>query len=346
MSDWLVGRVRVFVAIAAVFAMALLTIGAAGVSANTVVNGGFETGDFEGWTVVNEPEPPTGSWVVYGGGGPTPPPEGEFAALTEQEDPGTHVLYQDVPIEAGQPYLSMTVFYSSNAPIVVPTPDTLEAAGPGDENQQYRIEVMNPAAPLDSVEPSDIFATVFRTLDGDPASIDQRKVGVDLSAFVGQTVRLRLAEADNRGFFNAGVDAVATGPVPSPSPPASPTTPIAAPPSNAFTVGKLQLNKKNGTATLKVTLPGAGTLTAVDAKKKAPKRIKKATLAATAAGTVTLKLKPTGAGRKTLMSTGKLQFKALLSFTPAGGTTGTGAFKGQLKLTPRQPSNYRKRNLT
>ena len=334
MSHWMVGRVRGFAAIAAVFAIALLTVGAAGAGANTVVNGGFETGDFEGWSVVNEPQPPTGSWIVYRAGeGPfLSPPQGEFAGITEQGGPGTHILYQDVPIEAGQPYLSMTVFYDSNWPITVPTPDTLQAAGGVDENQQYRIEVMNPVAPLESVEPSDILATVFRTLDGDPASIEQRKVGVDLSAFVGQTVRLRLAEADNRGFFNAGVDSVATGPVPSPAPPLIPTPP--SPPSSAFSVGKLKLNKKNGSGTLKVTLPGPGTLTAIDAKAKAPKRIKSATVASAAAGTVMLKLKPTGAGKKALKNTGKLQFKALLAFTPTGGTAGTGTFIGKLKLTP------------
>ena len=324
---------RSFVAVVAVFAMAALTVGAAGAGANTVVNGGFETGDFEGWSLVNEPQPPTGSWIVYGAGeGPfLSPPQGEFAAITEQGSPGTHILYQDVPIEAGQPYLSMIVYYDSNGPITVPSPDTLEAGGEGDGNQQYRIEVMNPAAALDSVASSDIFATVFRTLDGAPTSIGPRTVGIDLSAFVGQTVRLRLAEVDDLGEFYAGVDSVATGPVP---PPAPPLFPAPVTPSNAFTVGKLKLNKKNGTATLKVTLPGAGTLTAVDAKKKAPKRIKKATVTSAAAGTVTLKLKPTGAGKKTLKSKGKLQFKALLSFTPTGGTAGTATLKGKLKLTP------------
>jgi hypothetical protein len=109
-------------------------------------------------------------------------------------------------------------------------------------------------------------------------------------------------------------------------------TPIV--PSNSFTVGKLKQNKKNGTATLKVTLPGAGVLTATDAKKKSPKRIKKATATSTGASTVMLILKPTGAAKKTLKSKGKLQFKALLSFTPTGGTAGTRTLKGKLKLTP------------
>jgi hypothetical protein len=333
----MVVRVRTVAAVAAVFAMGLLALGAAGAAANTVVNGDFETGDFEGWSVANEPQPPTGDWIVYGAGeGFPPPPQGEFAAITEQGGPGTHILYQDISIEAGQPYLSMTLYYTSDGPITVPNPDTLEAGEEGDGNQQYRVEVMDPAAPLESVASSDILATVFRTLDGDPAFMGPRTVGVDLSAFVGQTVRLRLAEVDNLGEFNAGVDSVSTGLVP-PAPPLTPAAPPAppappTPPSNAFPFGKLKLNKKNGTATLKVNVPGAGTLTAIDAKKKAPKRIKKATVTAAAAGVATLKLKATGSGKKTLKEKGKLQFKALVTFTPTGGIAASQTRTGKLKL--------------
>jgi hypothetical protein len=325
-------RVRLVAAVTAAFAMALLALGAAGAAANTVVNGDFEAGDFEGWSLVNEPQPETGTWLVYRADeGPIlPPPQGEFAAVTEQEGPGTHILYQDVPIEAGQPYLSMTVYYDSEGPLTVPSPDTLEAAEGGDGNQQYRIDVVDPAAPLESVEPTDIFATVFRTLEGDPTFISPRRVGVDLSALVGQTVRLRLAEVDNLGFFNAAVDSVETGPIPPPSP-APPARPAPAS-SNAFTFGKLKLNKKKGTATLKVNVPGAGALTAVDAKKKAPKRIRKATATAAAAGVVTLILKATGAGMKTLKDKGKLQFKALVTFTPTGGVAVSQTRTGKLKL--------------
>jgi hypothetical protein len=318
--------------VGAVFAVAVLTIGVAGASANTVVNGDFETGDFEGWTLVDEPQPPTGSWIVYSASEPfLPPPQGGFAAVTTQGNPGTHILYQDVPIEAGEPYLSMTVFYDSSEAITVPNPDTLEAGEEGDGNQQYRIEILDPTAQIDSVDPTDILATVFRTLNGDPDFVGPRKVGIDLSAFAGQTVRLRLAEVDDLGELNAGVDSIATGQVPPPAPsflPAPPTQP-----SNAFTFGKLKLNKKNGTATLKVSVPGAGTLTAKDAKKKAPKRIRKTTAAAAGAGVATLRLKATKAGKRKLKESGKLQFKLSVTFTPTGGAAAAQTFSGKLKLT-------------
>lgn len=324
----------------AVVVVLLLTLGVASAGANTVVNGDFETGTLEGWEQVNQPEPPSGEWFAYTGtenpfeGPPLiAPPQGSYAASTAQDSSGTHILYQDIPIEAGQPYLSMRLYYNSEAGFVNPSPDTLSSAeGP---NQQYRIEVIDPTAPIDTVDPADILATVVRTGAGAPTFSGPQDKGVDLTSFVGRTVRLRLAEVDNQLYLVAGVDSVSTGPVPPPAPPLLPAPP--AQPANAFTFGKLKLNKKNGTATLKVTVPGAGSLTAIDAKKKAPKRIKKATATSTGAATVTLKLKPTNAGRKTLKSKGKLKFKALVSFTPSGGTAATQTFAGKLKLNLPDP---------
>lgn len=315
---------------AAAFLLALPTLAAA----TTVVNGNFETGDLEGWTVVDEPQPPTGTWFAYRAEeGFPPPPQGEFAAITDQGDPGAHFLYQDVPIVAGEPYLTMTVYYDSDGPITVPSPDSFEAGMAGDGNQQYRIDVMKPTAPLESLDPADILATVFRTVDGDPPSRAPRTVGVDLSALVGQTVRLRLAEVDNLGPLHAGVDSVATGPLPP-----APTPPAPAPaPSNAFTFGKLTLNKKKGTARLKVTVPGAGQIVAVDAKKKGPKRIRRTSFTATADGVAVLPLKATKAGKQTLQAKGKLKFKLRVTFTPTGGTAATQVFSGRLKLNLPPP---------
>ena len=161
------------------------------------------------------------------------PPQGKFAAITDQGMPGHHVLYQDVALEPGRTQLlSMLVYYNSKGPIK--SPDSLDFEGI--ENQQYRVDVMRPSSPIYSVAPGDILSTVFRTVEGDPTELTPRSVAVDLSQFAGQTVRIRLAEADNEGNFYAGADAVsiATGPPPPP-------------PSNAFSFGKLKLNKKKGT---------------------------------------------------------------------------------------------------
>jgi hypothetical protein len=314
--------------IASAIAVAALLALPSGAGAATVVNGDFEAGNLSGWEKVDSIlEPPFGgSWYAYSGTtapGPIPvevqaPPQGNFAATSFQEGPGSHILYQDVALEPGRTQvLSMLVYYDSNYPIK--SPDSL--SDEEGENQQYRVDVIRPSSPIFSVAPADILSTVFRTVEGDPLELAPRSVAVDLSQFAGQTVRIRLAEVDNKGPFLAGADAVsiATGPPP--------------PPSNAFSIGKLKLNKKKGTGQLTVSLPGAGTLTAMDAKKKKKAVIKKTSVTAAAAGAAKLNLKPTGVGKKKLKKAGKLSFKLNVTFTPAGGTAATQQFKGKLKLT-------------
>jgi hypothetical protein len=75
-------------------------------------------------------------------------------------------------------------------------------------NQQYRVDILRPSAPVDSVAPGDVLATVFQTEVGDPASLAPTPVSFDLSGFAGTTVRIRFAEVDNQLFFNASVDDV------------------------------------------------------------------------------------------------------------------------------------------
>lgn len=320
-------------ALVALLAMSFLVL-APRAGAATVVNGGFETGGLSGWETFEEG---SGEWTTYSGSNPfelslSAPPQGSRAAVTVQSEPGLNVLYQDVALGTGaDEVLRLYVYYASDEPLATPPSGTLS---PGESpNQQYRIDVIDPAADIDSVDPADILAPVFATQTGDPQSMEPKLLSVDLTEFGGETVRLRMAEVDNQGYFNAAVDAVTIGPPPPPAPPSPAPQPAPpAPPSNAFTFGKLKLNKKKGTATLQVNVPGAGTLTAVDAKKKAPKRIKKAKATAAAAGVATLTLKATGAGRKTLNEKGKLKFKALVTFTPTGGTAATQIFAGKLKL--------------
>jgi len=297
--------------------------------AATVVNGDFETGNLTGWQVVNNPagEEESGSWYAYTGtdsplpfGEPVPPPPaGNYAAVTSQGGPGSHILYQDVALE---PYyahqLSLLAYYHSYASTFTPSPNTLSFEST--ENQQYRIDVMNPAAPVDSVNPSDILATVFATKTGDPEEVGPSSLTVDLTPFAGQTVRLRFAEVDTRGYFAAGIDNVAIA---------------STPPSNVIVLGKPLLNKKKGTAKLPVTVPGAGTLTITDVKKT-KKRIKAKALTATGAGVLNLPVKPTKRARKTLPDKGKLKLKVAVTFTPTGGFAATATRKLTLKLVPKK----------
>jgi hypothetical protein len=181
-------------------------------NAASIVNGGFESGSFTGWTVVNQPGF-SGDWFVYTGTNSPlvglsidAPPEGTHAAVTDQRAPGSHLLYQDVALEAGFDHqLSFFVYYRNSGGDFA-TPPTLDAGVV--PNQQYRIDVLPPTAPVTSVAPGDVLATVFQTNAGDPLTLAPTPIHVDLSAFAGMTVRLRFAEVDNQGFFNASVDAI------------------------------------------------------------------------------------------------------------------------------------------
>jgi hypothetical protein len=292
-----------------------------------VANGNFETGTLEDWSTFSN-KVGTGKWYAYSGTttpiGPSvpPPPDGTYGAISAQGAPGTYILYQDLYVSPGtNETLSMVTYFESHAILAAPPSLSYEV----EPNQQYRIDLIKPSAPIESVESSDILATLFHTVTEGPEIQGYKTVSVNLAPFAGQTVRLRLAEVDNLSNFSAGVDDVKV---------VSTAPPPVAPPSNSFTFGKVKLNKKKGTATLKVNTPGAGTLTATDMKKKG-KRVKKATVATVSAGTATLVLKPTAAGMNALEQKGKLPFKLAVTFTPTGGTAASQTFSGKLKLTPK-----------
>lgn len=85
-------------------------------------------------------------------------------------------------------------------------------------------------------------------------------------------------------------------------------------PSNLIKLGKLKLNRKKGTATLAVTVPGPGKLVL------SGKGLKKVTKAAKKAGLVSLLVKAVGKAQKSLAKVGKAKLKAKVTFTPTGGT--------------------------
>jgi hypothetical protein len=182
-------------------------------SAATIANGGFETGNLSGWTVVNQSNATFGDWFVYtgttspGNGFPiAAPPEGTHAAVTDQSGPGTHVLYQDVALESGFRHtLSFFVYYENQAGVFAAPPTLDFNVFP---NQQYRIDVLRATADPLSTAPGDVLATVFQTREGDPPSLAPTTVSFDLTPFAGMTVRIRFAEVDNQLFFNASVDNV------------------------------------------------------------------------------------------------------------------------------------------
>jgi Beta-lactamase len=129
-------------------------------------------------------------------------PRAKFAAVTDMNGPGTRILYRDLRLE-GRFTLQMSVFYAGTGPFS--SPATLAYDSP-EANQQFRIDLVRPSAPIDSVVKEDVLVNVFHTAPGDPARREPTEVSTDVSAWAGQTVRLRLATTDNQGPLRVGVD--------------------------------------------------------------------------------------------------------------------------------------------
>ena len=88
---------------------------------------------------------------------------------------------------------------------------------------------------------------------------------------------------------------------------------------------ELALNKKKGTATLTLSVPGAGTLTATG------NGLKKATGKPTAVGATKLKLKALGKAKRKLDEEGTIKLKLSLRWAPTGNTAATQTVKVKLE---------------
>lgn len=179
-----------------------------------VENGGFESGDFTTWTVSNAgnggfvvtDDTIVQSTAVTGAGVPLPP-EGTYAAVTDMSAAGTRILYQDIDIPNGaQATFRATIYVENLAGDYVIAP-TVGLDYTSEANQQVRVDVMDPAAAVADVG-AGVLLNIFQTQPGDSLILPPRQITADLSAFAGQTVRIRFAEVDNQNFQHFGVDAV------------------------------------------------------------------------------------------------------------------------------------------
>ncbi len=186
-------------------------------------NDGFELGVVDRnvipcWTVVDQ-EGGSGGWCNQTGTAPpqgdcgagslatvTTPPEGLQAAMTNQDGPGSHVLYRCGVLRSGE--ISFQLYINNHAGTFLSPPTLDFEASP---NQQFRADLVAAAgitANPFTVAPADVLLNVYQTQPGDPALSGYSAITVDASAYIGQEVCLRLAEVENQFYFNAGVDDV------------------------------------------------------------------------------------------------------------------------------------------
>ena len=213
-------------------AVALAVAGVALADKVRLKNPGFETGNFANWKVK---EIGGGNWFVYrrgdelGTGNPIRgglsgfrlpnPPQGRRAAFVEQGGPGLNILHRVLKPKRNaevnklrfQLYYRNTHerFYSPNSFRFGGAKMLPRYRGGGQPNQQLRIDLLEPDAPLRTLDPRDIFETVLRTKPGDPLRRRYAPFRVNLTTLgINRPFRLRIAEVDNRGNLYAGVDAL------------------------------------------------------------------------------------------------------------------------------------------
>lgn len=182
-----------------------------------VVNGSFEanggagSGTFTGWSTFAQAGSQGGFKAQTGTAPPlTPftvpaPPGGSFAAMSDQPGPGGHVLYQDVTIPSALAATLTARVFVLNQAGEFSTPASLDYNSV--PNQQARFDIVTPAAALQSIS-AGVLQNLFQTQAGDAAMGGYFIIAANLSAYAGQTIRLRFAETDNRQGLNFGIDLV------------------------------------------------------------------------------------------------------------------------------------------
>jgi hypothetical protein len=183
----------------------------------------FERCDPNGWMTLSRG---SGAWHVYSDATTPPdpsdsdphypfrappPPQGRFAAVTDMSGAGSRILYRDAT-PGRSTMLRFTLFYDNHVVVDFHAPQSLDH-GRSAPNQQVRVDLMDPSAPVDSVAPADVLATIVRTRPGDPAKTAPRRISFDLSRWAHRRVRIRFAQVDNLGPLRAGVDDVRLTPL-------------------------------------------------------------------------------------------------------------------------------------
>ncbi|MBI4313101.1 MAG: choice-of-anchor L domain-containing protein, partial [Chloroflexi bacterium] len=166
-------------------------------SPNLIRNGGFESGSFGGWQVASETSY-EGGWAINDGAFDPPGPampvtpyDGNFSAESWQTGPGLQVLSQEVHLPGWMPaaYLSWA--------------DKVQnwAGGYSDPSQEFRVLLMAPDGT--------VLEQVFSTNPGDPSMTGWAFRVVDVSKYIGKTIRVAFVAQETDFFMNVHVDNVA-----------------------------------------------------------------------------------------------------------------------------------------
>jgi hypothetical protein len=196
----------------------LLTYGSASLAygAQLLVNGGFETGNFSGWTVANQAGSFPGSNFFVLSGTVLPlsglttvgPASGSFYAVSDAAGSGTHALLQTFTVSgpASSVVLSYRLFANSYGGSFV-NPIGLDFTDGA--NQHARVDILSAGASAFTTT-TGLLQNFYLGVDAGSNPHAYTNYSFDITSLVGAggTFQIRFAEVDNQLFFNLGVDNV------------------------------------------------------------------------------------------------------------------------------------------
>ena len=201
---------------------------AAGITNELIINGGFETGDFTGWTPfvqegssgdifvtdldLGESLPFSGNPGIDNGGHPLGlaigPSSGQYYAAVDQSGPGAYSLEQTFTTSANATEFAISFdLFAGDASLQAPL-NSGNFDYSGAPTQYLRVDLFNAAGAL-----------ITNLIDATPLTL-YMMVSQDLSAIMEaeQTYTLRLEHVDNMDNFHTALDSVSVSEnVPAPS---------------------------------------------------------------------------------------------------------------------------------
>jgi hypothetical protein len=202
-----------------ILATALAFAAASPAAASFITNGGFETGDYTGWTASVEGGSNGGIQVInYGSSLPfsglsyqNNANGGTFFSVTDQGGPGSYSLTQSFTLTATTRVIIKFDMFANNAAGVDIANGRSAFAG---ANQNAVVDLLIASASAFTNAPGDIVAVLYgpgSDTAGNPNPWTSYSSALTLGA---GTYQLRFAETDNQLFFNQGVDNVSVAAVP------------------------------------------------------------------------------------------------------------------------------------